>query len=275
VARPDGPGLTVPHGGGATPNRFSFQRAHPATGSADSLGPAAGVFCCLEVYVSRPAGRLGEPRGVGGRSRGVRGRSAGSGHPPAGGFHPPAGAIATPAGRDRVLADAGWRLAGSGRSSADTGQSPSGLGRPPTDAGRSIAGTGRSMADTGPSTAATGRSTPESGEPCSDRLLPSLVGDRISESVSIYVLCCSLSPGDRRRRGEGGSLTTESDRGRKPNRPRSNRGCDARRRERAPPFPASKGDGGALVLEARSGFRYPFRTLSGRSPSRARRAADF
>jgi hypothetical protein len=214
MAQPDGPGLTVPRCGGATPNRFICQRARLATGSADGCNPAVGVFCCLEVYVSRPPERLGEPRGVGGRSWGVRSRSTGSGHPPAGGFHPPAGAVATPAGRDGVLADAGWRLAGSGRSSADTGQSPSGLDRPPTDAGRSIADAGRSMA-------ATGRSTPESGEPCSDRLLPSLVDGRISESVSIYVLCCRLSPGDRRSRGVEGSLTTESDRGREPNRLRS------------------------------------------------------
>ena len=235
--------------GRATPNRFSFQRARLATESVDDLDPSVGVFCYPGVYGSRPAGRLGRSRGVGGRSTGVRGRSAGSGRPPTGSgrpptgsgrpptgsgrpptgsSHPPAGVFPPPADRDGVLADAGQWLAGSGRSPGDTGRSPAGPGQTPRDAGRSIAAPGRSTADAGRSTADAGRSMadagrspPESGEPCLDRPLPPEIDGRICASVGIGVLCGSFSPGDRRSRGEGRSLTTESDRGREPNRLRS------------------------------------------------------
>jgi len=229
VARPDGLGPAVPRGGGATPNRFSFQRARLATELADGLDPPVGGFCYPEVYGSRPAGRLGRSRRVGGRSTGVPSRSAGSGHPPAGGFPPPAGAGQTPADRDGALADAGQWLAGSGRPPAAAGQPPAGPGQTPRDAGRSLAGSGRpmadsgqSMADAGRSMADAGRSPPESGEPCFDRPLPSEIDGRIRASVGRGVLCCGFFAGRiGGGRGEGCSLTTESGRGREPNRLRS------------------------------------------------------
>jgi hypothetical protein len=149
-----------------------------------------------------------------------------------------------PAGRLDESRRVGGRSRGVRSRSAGSGHPPAGVGDRSAGAGRPLAATGQSMADAGQSLAATGRRPSESGGPCFDRLLPPTIDGQISASVEIYVLCRGLSPGDRRGRGVDGSLKTESDRRREPNRPRSKEGCDARRRERAPPFP-DRGDGGA------------------------------